>query len=101
MPYLFLFSNRATAKKIIKRSWKIAFQMDGMKAQSTWSKGTGMRVKLKNDINNYVYTYSICIDADYGFIRHFVITPANNHDGYVWANPAYSGRRFKDLLSLL
>ena len=57
---------------------------------------------------------SICIDAEHGFIRRFVVTPANihdsqmlpmlldpeNHDDYVWTDSAYSGERFKDLLSL-
>ena len=65
------------------------------------------------DINHYGYK-SICINAEHGFIRRFVVTPANihdkqmhtilldpeNHDDYVWAVSAYSGRRFKDLLSL-
>ena len=68
----------------------------------------------KNDINHYGYKNSICIDAEHGFIRRFVVTPANihdsqmlpmlldpeNHDDYVWADSAYSGERFKDLLSL-
>ena len=67
-----------------------------------------------NDINQYVYKNSICIDAEHGFIRRFVVTPANihdsqmllmlldpeNHDDYVWAGSAYSGERFKDVLSL-
>ena len=68
----------------------------------------------KNDINHYVYKNSICIVAEHGFIRCFVVTPANihdsqmlpmlldpeNHDDYVWVYSAYSGERFKDLLSL-
>ncbi len=68
----------------------------------------------KNDINHYGYKNSICIDAEHGFIRRFVVTPANIHDSqmlpmlldpenqddYVWADSAYSGERFKDLLSL-
>ena len=35
-----------------------------------------MRVGLKNDINHYGYKNSICIDAEHGFIRSFVVTPA-------------------------
>ena len=68
----------------------------------------------KNDINHYGYKNSICIDAEHGFIRRFVVTPANIHDSqmlpmlldqenqddYVWADSAYSGELFKDLLSL-
>ena len=34
----------------------------------------------KNDINHYGYKNSICIDAEHGFIRRFVVTPANIHD---------------------
>ena len=74
-----------------------------------------MRVGLKkNDINHYGYKSSICIDAKYNLIRCFIITPTNIHDSqmlpmlldpenqddYVWADSAYSGERFKDLLSL-
>jgi len=69
---------------------------------------------LKNDLNRYGYKNSICIDAEHGFIRRFVVTPVNihdsqmlpmlldpeNHDDYVWADSAYSGERFNDLLSL-
>ena len=54
----------------------------------------------KNDINHYGYKNSICIDAEHGFIRRFVVTPANIHDDYVWADSSYSGERFNDLLSL-
>jgi len=68
----------------------------------------------KNDINHYGYKNSICIDAEHGFIRRFVVTPANihdsqmlpmlldpeNHNDYVWADSVYSGKRFTDLLSL-
>lgn len=32
-----------------------------------------------NDINDYGYKYSICIDAKYGFIRHLLIAPAKIH----------------------
>lgn len=32
--------------------------------------------------------------------RGFVVTPANIHDDYLWADSAYSGEHFKDLLSL-
>jgi len=54
----------------------------------------------KIDINHYGYKNSICIDAEHGFIRRFVVTPACIYDDYVWADSAYSGERFKDLLSL-
>ena len=54
----------------------------------------------KNDINHYGFKNSICIDAEHGFIRRFLVTPANIKDDYVWADSAYSGERFKDLLSL-
>jgi len=59
-----------------------------------------MRVGLKNNINHYGYKNSICMDAEHGFIRRFVVTPARIHDAYVWADSAYSGEHFKDLLSL-
>jgi hypothetical protein len=53
--------------------------------------------------------------VEYRFIRRFVVMPADiydsqmlpmlldpqNQDDYVWADSAYSGERFKDLLSLL
>ena len=62
----------------------------------------------KNGINHYAYKNSICIDAEHGFIRRFVVTPANIHDSqmlprlldpdnqdiYVWADSAYSGHYF-------
>jgi IS5 family transposase len=68
----------------------------------------------KNDINYYGYKNSICIDVDHGFIRRYAVTPANIHDSqmlprlldpenehdYVWADSAYSGECFEELLSL-
>ena len=68
----------------------------------------------KNGIYYYGYKNSICIDAEHDFIRRFVVTPANihdsqmlpmlldpeNQDNYVWADSAYSGQCFEDLLSL-
>jgi len=68
----------------------------------------------KNGINHYGYKNSICIDVDHGFIRRYAVTPANIHDSqmlpllldpenehdYVWADSAYSGQCFEDLLSL-
>jgi IS5 family transposase len=68
----------------------------------------------KNGINYYGYKNSICIDVDHGFIRRYVVTPANPHDSqmlpnlldpenehdYVWADSAYSGECFEDLLNL-
>ena len=75
--------------------------MDGIKTHRLAAKGYG-------------YKNSICIDAEYGFIKRFVVTSANfhdiqmlpmlldpeNQDDYVLANSAYSGERFKGLLSL-
>ena len=68
----------------------------------------------KNGINYYGYKNSICIDVDHGFIRRYAVTPANIHDSqmlprlldpenehdHVWADSAYSGECFEDLLSL-
>ena len=68
----------------------------------------------KNDINYYGYKNSICIDVDHGFIRRYAVTPANIHDSqmlprlldpenehdFVWADSAYSGECFADLLNL-
>jgi IS5 family transposase len=68
----------------------------------------------KNDINYYGYKNSICIDVDHGFIRRYAVTPANIHDSqmlprlldpenehdFVWADSAYSGECFADLLRL-
>jgi IS5 family transposase len=68
----------------------------------------------KNDINYYGYKNSVCIDVDHGFIRRYAVTPANIHDSqmlprlldpenehdFVWADSAYSGECFADLLSL-
>ena len=59
-----------------------------------------MRIGVKNDINHYGHKNSIFIDAEHDFIRCFVVTPANIHDDYICADSAYSGERFKDLLSL-
>ena len=72
------------------------------------------RLVKKNDINYYGYKNSICIDVDHGFIRRYAVTPANIHDSqmlprlldpenehdFVWADSAYSGKCFADLLSL-
>ncbi len=68
----------------------------------------------KNGVNHYGYKNSICIDAEQGSIRRYAVTPANIHDSqmiprlldpenkhdYVWADSAYSGECFEDLLSL-
>jgi IS5 family transposase len=68
----------------------------------------------KNGVNHYGYKNSICIDVDHGFIRRYAVTPANIHDSqmlpklldpenehdYVWADSAYSGECFEDLLNL-
>jgi IS5 family transposase len=68
----------------------------------------------KNGISHYGYKNSICIDVDHGFIRRNAVTPAKVHDNQmlprvldpenehdcVWADSAYSGECFEDLLSL-
>lgn len=61
------------------------------------------------------YKNSISIDAEHGFISRFAVTSAanlhdsqmlpvllvpENQDDYVWADSAYSGQCFEDLLSL-
>ena len=67
-----------------------------------------------NGVSYYGYKNSVCIDVDHGFIRSYVITPANVHDSqmlpssldpenehdFVWADSAYSGESFEQLLSL-
>lgn len=72
------------------------------------------RLLKKNEINHYGYKNSICIDAEHGFIRRFIVTPGNihdsqmlpmfldpeNHDDYIWADSAYAGECFEDLLSI-
>ena len=77
-------------------------------------KDLDVRRMKKNGINHYGYKNSICIDAEHGFIRRFVVTPANihdshmlpmlldseNQDNYVWADSAQSRQCFEDLLSL-
>lgn len=69
----------------------------------------------KNGINHYGYKNNICIDTEHGFIGRFAVTSANLHDSqmlpmlldpenqddYVWADSAYSGQCFEDLLSLV
>jgi len=68
----------------------------------------------KNGTNYYGYKNSICVDVDHGFIRRYAITPANLHDSqmlpylldpenehdHVWADSAYSGSAFQNLLNL-
>ena len=68
----------------------------------------------KNGISYYGYKNNICIDIDHGFIRRYAIIPANIHNSqmlrrlldpenehdHVWADSAYSGECFEDLLSL-
>jgi IS5 family transposase len=68
----------------------------------------------KNGLSYYGYKNSICIDVDHGFIRRYAVTHANIHDSqmlpllldpenehdYIWADSAYSGECFDDLLSL-
>jgi IS5 family transposase len=40
-----------------------------------------------NDINHYIYKNSICIVAEYGFIRRFVVTPANTSTPLLPSSP--------------
>ena len=68
----------------------------------------------KNGINHYGYKNNICIDVEHGFIRRYAVTPANIHDSqmlpmlldpentddYVWADSAYAGECFENLLNL-
>lgn len=68
----------------------------------------------KNGVSHYGYKNSICIDAAHGFIRRYVVTPANIHDSQmlahvldpensddlVWADSGYSGLKFEELLEL-
>ena len=65
-------------------------------------------------MSHYGYKNSICIDLDHGFIRRYAVAPANIHDSqmlprllnpknehdYVWADSAYSGECFEELLNL-
>lgn len=68
----------------------------------------------KNGISHFGYKNSICVDVAHGFIRRYAVTPANIHDSqmlprlldpdnehnFVWADSAYSGRKFQELLKL-
>jgi transposase, IS5 family len=68
----------------------------------------------KNGLSYFGYKNSICIDVDHGFNRRYVVTSANIHDSqmlpclldlenehdYVWADSAYSGECFEELLRL-
>jgi IS5 family transposase len=67
----------------------------------------------KNAANHYAYGNSISIDVDHGFIYMCAVTSFNinlsqmlsrlldpdNEYAYVWADSAFSGECFKDLLS--
>ena len=67
----------------------------------------------KNGFNHDGYNNSICIDEDHGFICRYAVTPAHSHDSQmlprlldpenehddVWADSAYSGECFEDVLS--
>ena len=69
--------------------------MDGMKAQSDYSKRIWMRVGLKKMISiTMVIRTAFALMLSTVFIRRFVVTPANIHDDYVWADSAYSGEHF-------
>ncbi len=68
----------------------------------------------KKGINYYGYKNRIYIDVDHGFIRRCAVTPANihysqmlprlldpeNEHDYLWADSAYAGESFEDLLNL-
>ena len=68
----------------------------------------------KNGLNHDGYKNSICIDGGHGFIRRYAVTPAHRHDRQmlprlldsenehdsVWADSAYAGECFEDVLSL-
>ena len=83
------------------------------KPSSLRQKGLEARWVKKNCVNYYAYKNSICIDAEHGFIRRYTVTSANFHDSQmppqlrdfenehddVWADSAYSGECFEDLLS--
>jgi IS5 family transposase len=72
------------------------------------------RLVKMNGINHHGYKNNICIDVEHGFIRRYAVTPANTHDSqmllmlldpentddYVWADSAYAGECFEDLLNL-
>ena len=69
--------------------------MDGMKAQSDYSKRIWMRVGLKKMISiTMVIRTAFALMLSTVFIRRFVVTPANIHDDYVWADSSYSGEHF-------
>ena len=54
--------------------------------QSGSSKKLYSRWVKQIDMNHYDYKIGVCIDTENGFIRRFVVTPANDHDYYVWAD---------------
>ena len=77
-------------------------------------KDLNARWTKKNGISYYGYKNSICIDVDHGLIRRYAVTSASIHDSqkvpllldpenehdYAWADSAYSGECFENLLSL-
>ena len=66
------------------------------KAKASIAKGFGCALDSKNDINHYAYKNSTCIVAEHGSTWSFLGTLAK----IIGAGSAYSGERFKDLLSL-
>jgi IS5 family transposase len=68
----------------------------------------------KNGISYYGYKNSICIDVDQGFVSRYAVSVANIHESkmlprllvrekehdHVWADSAYTGESFEDLLNL-
>lgn len=74
--------------------------MDGMKAQSTCSKGIWMRVGLTIMISIIMVikiVFALILSMAFS---DFVLTPTNIPDDYLRADSAYSGERFNDLFSL-
>jgi transposase, IS5 family len=77
-------------------------------------KDLDLRWIQKNGVNHYSYKNNICIGVEHGFIRHYAVTATNIHDSqmlpmlldpeisnnYVWADSAYAGECFEDLLNL-
>ena len=73
-----------------------------------------VRWAQKNGVNHCGYKNNTGIGAEHGVIRSCAVTPANIHDSqmlpmlldsentddYVWADYAYAGECFEDLLNL-
>ena len=75
MPHLFLSQKSAIAGKTIKRSRRIAYQMDGMKAQSDCSKKIWMHVGLKKMISITMVIRTVLVLMLSMVLSRFVVTP--------------------------